>query len=83
MIVFEIYEFFKKIDLGLFSTKVLAEANPDHIVEVRTQFQQSADENVDLQTNKKVWSCISHRSHTTISKYAQYQSSNFQESMKV
>lgn len=71
-----------KLDLGLFSTKTLVEANPDHIVEVRTQYQQPSDENWDLQTNKRVWNCVSHRSHTTIAKYAQYQASSFQESMK-
>ena len=72
-----------KLDLGLFSTKTLVEANPDHSVEVRTQVNQGADENYDLQSHKKVWACISHRSHTTIAKYAQYQASSFQDSIKV
>jgi len=70
-------------DLGLFSTKTLVEANPDHSVEVRTQMQQTSDENWDPQLGRKVWACISHRSHTTIAKYAQYQASSFQESLKV
>jgi lysine-specific demethylase 6A len=70
-------------DLGLFSTKTLVDANPDHTIEVRTQVHQSADENCDTQNGKKVWACISHRSHTTIAKYAQYQASSFQDSMKV
>lgn len=72
-----------KLDLGLFSTKTLVEANPDHSVEVRTQVHQSADENWDQTHREKVWACISHRSHTTIAKYAQYQASSFQERLKV
>lgn len=70
-------------DLGLFSTKTLVEANPDHSVEVRTQVHQSPDENWDTSQAKRVWACISHRSHTTIAKYAQYQASSFQDSLKV
>lgn len=70
-------------DLGLFSTKTLVEANPDHSVEVRTQIHQSADENWDTGHKEKVWACVSHRSHTTIAKYAQYQASSFQDSIKV
>lgn len=70
-------------DLGLFSTKTLVEANPDHSVEVRTQVHQSPDENWDNTQGKRVWACISHRSHTTIAKYANYQASSFQESLKV
>lgn len=71
-----------KLDLGLFSTKTLVEANPDHGIEVRTQMQQTSEENWDPTLNKKVWNCISHRSHTTIAKYAQYQASSFQESLR-
>lgn len=71
-----------KLDLGLFSTKTLVEANPDHGIEVRTQMQQTSDENWDPVLSRKVWGCISHRSHTTIAKYAQYQASSFQESLK-
>ncbi|XP_034129722.1 histone demethylase UTY isoform X3 [Drosophila guanche] len=71
-----------KLDLGLFSTKTLVEANPDHSVEVRTQVHQSPDENWDTSQAKRVWACISHRSHTTIAKYAQYQASSFQDSLK-
>lgn len=72
-----------KLDLGLFSTKTLVEANPDHSVEVRTQVHQSPDENWDVTQAKRVWACISHRSHTTIAKYAQYQASSFQDGLKV
>ncbi|XP_067669128.1 lysine-specific demethylase 6A-like isoform X2 [Haliotis asinina] len=70
-----------KLDLGLFSTKTLVEANADHRVEVRTQKQQAPDENRDSWGNK-VWHCDSSRSHTTVAKYAQYQASSFQESLK-
>ncbi|KAM6149273.1 LOW QUALITY PROTEIN: lysine-specific demethylase 6A-like [Rhynchocyon petersi] len=71
-----------KLDLGLFSTKTLVEANTEHVVEVRTQFLQPADENWDPTGTKKVWRCESNKSHTTIAKYAQYQASSFQESLK-
>jgi len=70
------------LDLGLFSTKTLVETNPEHIVEVRTQRQQTPDENVD-QFGNKVWHCESSRSYSTIAKYAQYQAASFQESFKV
>ncbi|KAK6485472.1 lysine-specific demethylase 6A isoform X1 [Huso huso] len=71
-----------KLDLGLFSTKTLVEANADHLVEVRTQLSQPTDENWDLTGTKKMWRCESSRSHTTIAKYAQYQASSFQESLR-
>lgn len=70
-------------DLGLFSTKTLVEANPDHLVECRTQLSQPADENWDLSGTKKMWRCESGRGHTTIAKYAQYQAASFQESLRV
>lgn len=71
-----------KLDLGLFSTKTLVEANPDHTVEVRTQLHQPSGDNWDQTGRKKIWRCESHRSHTTIAKYAQYQASSFQESLR-
>ncbi|XP_030613493.1 lysine-specific demethylase 6A isoform X3 [Archocentrus centrarchus] len=71
-----------KLDLGLFSTKTLVEANPDHLVEVRTQLAQPTDENWDSSGSRKMWRCESSRSHTTIIKYAQYQASSFQESLR-
>ncbi|KAI1885084.1 hypothetical protein AGOR_G00216550 [Albula goreensis] len=71
-----------KLDLGLFSTKTLVEANPDHLVEVRTQMYQPTDENWDVTGTRKMWRCESSRSHTTIAKYAQYQASSFQESLR-
>lgn len=71
-----------KLDLGLFSTNTLVEANPDHPVEIRTQLQQTSDKNLDPQTGKNVWACVSQKSHSTIAKYAQYQASSFKESLK-
>ncbi|XP_077584160.1 lysine-specific demethylase 6A isoform X3 [Stigmatopora nigra] len=71
-----------KLDLGLFSTKTLVEANPEHLVEVRTQLAQPTDENWDPSGSRKMWRCESSRSHTTIIKYAQYQASSFQESLR-
>ncbi|XP_037584988.1 lysine-specific demethylase 6A [Cebus imitator] len=71
-----------KLDLGLFSTKTLVEANNEHMVEVRTQLLQPADENWDPTGTRKIWHCESNRSHTTIAKYAQYQASSFQESLR-
>uniref|UniRef100_A0A668ACD4 [histone H3]-trimethyl-L-lysine(27) demethylase n=1 Tax=Myripristis murdjan TaxID=586833 RepID=A0A668ACD4_9TELE len=71
-----------KLDLGLFSTKTLVEANPEHLVEVRTQLSQPADENWDPSGTKKMWRCESARAHTTIAKYAQYQAASFQESLR-
>ncbi|TNN79114.1 Lysine-specific demethylase 6A [Liparis tanakae] len=47
-----------KLDLGLFSTKTLVEANPDHLVEVRTQLAQPTDENWDPSGSRKIcWWC--------------------------
>ncbi|CAL1598149.1 unnamed protein product [Knipowitschia caucasica] len=71
-----------KLDLGLFSTKTLVEANPEHMVEVWTQLSQPADENWDQSGTKKLWKCESGRGHTTIAKYAQYQAASFQESLR-
>uniref|UniRef100_A0A671QUF9 [histone H3]-trimethyl-L-lysine(27) demethylase n=1 Tax=Sinocyclocheilus anshuiensis TaxID=1608454 RepID=A0A671QUF9_9TELE len=72
-----------KLDLGLFSTKTLVEANPEHLVEVRTQLSQPTDENWDVTGSRKMWRFESSRSHTTIARYAQYQASSFQESLRV
>ncbi|KAL0185172.1 hypothetical protein M9458_020869, partial [Cirrhinus mrigala] len=62
-------------DLGLFSTKTLVEANPEHLVE-------PTDENWDMTGSRKMWRFESSRSHTTIARYAQYQASSFQESLR-
>lgn len=72
-----------RLNLGLFSTKSLVEANSEHAVEVRTQVQQPADENWNHSGSAQTWPCESSRSHTTIAKYAQYQASSFQESLQV
>lgn len=71
-----------RLNLGLFSTKTLVDANAEHTVEVRTQVQQPSDENWDPSGTRQVWHCESSRSHTTIAKYAQYQASSFQESLQ-
>ncbi|KAM8900584.1 uncharacterized protein kdm6ba isoform 1-T5 [Spinachia spinachia] len=71
-----------RLNLGLFSTKSLVEANAEQAVEVRTQVQQPADENWDPSGMGQTWPCESSRSHTTIAKYAQYQASSFQESLQ-
>nr|XP_008105642.2 PREDICTED: lysine-specific demethylase 6A isoform X1 [Anolis carolinensis] len=72
-----------KLDLGLFSTKTVVEANNEHLVEVRTQLLQPSDENWDPTGTKKIWRCESSKSQTTIAKYAQYQASSFQESLRI
>ncbi|XP_058870550.1 lysine-specific demethylase 6B isoform X2 [Acipenser ruthenus] len=71
-----------RLNLGLFSTKSLVEANGEHSVEVRTQVQQPSDENWEPTGDRQTWPCESSRSHTTIAKYAQYQASSFQESLQ-
>ncbi|XP_056156120.1 lysine-specific demethylase 6B isoform X2 [Lampris incognitus] len=71
-----------RLNLGLFSTKSLVDANAEQAVEVRTQVQQPADENWDASGTGQTWPCESSRSHTTIAKYAQYQASSFQESLQ-
>ncbi|XP_016128913.1 lysine-specific demethylase 6B-like isoform X2 [Sinocyclocheilus grahami] len=71
-----------RLNLGLFSTKSLVEANSEHAVEVRTQVQQPADKNWNHSGSAQTWPCESSRSHTTIAKYAQYQASSFQESLQ-
>lgn len=71
-----------KVDMTLFSTKLLTQSNPEHTIEVRTQFQQSSDENWDADKLRQIWRCESHRGHTTVSRYAQYQSETYVESLK-
>ncbi|XP_041444897.1 lysine-specific demethylase 6B isoform X2 [Xenopus laevis] len=71
-----------RLNLGLFSTKTLVDANGEHTVEVRTQVQQPSNENWDSSGTRQIWHCESSRSHTTIAKYAQYQASSFQESLQ-
>jgi len=67
------------IDMSLYGTKTLVETHPNHPVEIRSQMEQCADENWDANFEKKVWYCTSSRSHTTISKYAEYQAAGLEE----
>jgi len=67
------------IDLGLYTTKTLVEMNPHHPVEVRSQLEQSSDENLEPSLKEQVWYCTSSRSHTTVSKYAEYLATSFKE----
>ena len=66
-------------DLGLFSTKTLAEASGEHTVGV----QQPSDKNWDPTGTRQIRPCESSRSHTTIARYTQDQASSFQESLPV
>ena len=50
-------------------------------MEVRSQRLQTPDDNKDA-NNVTIWRCESSRSHTTVARYAQYQASSFQESLK-
>ncbi|KAG5448405.1 Lysine-specific demethylase 6A [Clonorchis sinensis] len=70
-----------RLDLGLFSTKTLVEAHPDHRIEVRTQIPQPPDVNRDSQ-GRTVWFCESPRTVTTISKFAAYQARSFVEALR-
>jgi len=66
-------------DLGLFSSRSLVLAHPDHRVEIRTQLQQSPNDDVE----NNGWHCESSRSHTTIAKYAEYQVTSYIETQGV
>ncbi|PAA79077.1 hypothetical protein BOX15_Mlig018358g1 [Macrostomum lignano] len=70
-----------RLDLSLFSTKTLVEANGEHRIEVRTQRVQPPDVNRDAE-GRTVWICESPRGHTTISAYGRYQAQSFQEAVK-
>jgi len=67
------------IDMGLYTTKTLMEMNPHHPVEIRTQLEQSSDENWDPSLRDQVWYCTSSRSHTTIQKYGEYLATSYKE----
>lgn len=71
-----------RLDLGLFSTKTLVEANPDHPIEERTQYKQPSDENYDTE-GRRSWNCFSPRTRNTIKQYAKYQAQSFVESVRV
>lgn len=68
-----------KLNLGLFSTKTLVDADADHQIEVRTQLQQPSDQNWDLEKKSIIWRCESPRNFSKIAKYALYQAQTFQE----
>ena len=42
------------IDLGLYTTKTLAQTNPNHPVEIRSQLEQNSDENWDPTLSEEV-----------------------------
>ena len=52
-----------EMDLSLYTTKSLVESHPNHPVEVRTQLEQSSDENWDPSLKEQVtsWSDFYHR----------------------
>lgn len=72
-----------KLDLGLFATKCLVETQPEHPVKVRNQLKQGSDENWDPTSSQQVWRCHSTESMTTISGYAKYQVTAFQEAFQL
>ncbi|KAJ6650097.1 Lysine-specific demethylase 6A, partial [Pseudolycoriella hygida] len=71
-----------ELDLSLFSSKTLVETSPNHPIEVRLQEHQGPDENWDASQGKQVWKCTSQRTRSTIIRYANYQSSSYQDSVK-
>lgn len=71
-----------KLDLSMFTTRRLVEQNPEHPMEIRHQRQQPPDENWDDIGEKRVWNCKSSKSKMTIARYAQYQASTYQDSLK-
>ncbi|KAL7060933.1 hypothetical protein AAHC03_010125 [Spirometra sp. Aus1] len=70
-----------RLDLGLFSTKSLVEANPDQKIEVRTQKLQPPDENKNA-SGETAWFVESPRSLSTIAKFAAYQATSFTEALR-
>ena len=72
-----------KLDLGLFSTKQLVEAQPDHPVQLKIQHKQGSDENWDPLTQNQVWRCFSVPGKTTLTGYGKYQVSTFQEAFLI
>lgn len=69
------------MNLDLFSSKSLANHSADDRIEVRSQRQQTSDENWDSRCRKRIWLCESNRAYTTIAKYARYQASSVRESL--
>ena len=70
------------LDLSIYSTRALVQSHPSHPMEIRTQMEQTANENWDPTMSKQIWSCVSSRSSSSIAQYARYQSANFQVRME-
>ena len=51
------------IDLGLYTTKTLAQTNPNHPVEIRSQLEQNSDENWDPTLSEEVSRSVTSPSH--------------------
>jgi histone demethylase len=71
-----------KLDLAPFSTRCVAETNPNVAMQVVTQVKQKADENWDASFSKQVWHIESKRSKSNIGDFSSYQLSVFQESLR-
>ncbi|EDV25786.1 uncharacterized protein TRIADDRAFT_23870 [Trichoplax adhaerens] len=67
------------MNLDLFSSRSLANNSADDQIEVRSQRQQTSDENWDSRYRKRTWLCESNRAYTTIAKYARYQAASIRE----
>ena len=67
------------MDLSLYTTKTLVEMHPNHPVEIRSQMEQTSDENWAPNMEKPVWYCTSSRAHTSIAKYAEYQAETIRD----
>ena len=72
-----------KLDLGLFSTKQLVEAQSEHPVKLKIQYKQGSDENWDPVSQSQVWRCQSSLGTTTLAGYGKYQVASFQEAFQL
>ncbi|CAL2051278.1 unnamed protein product [Caenorhabditis brenneri] len=70
-----------RLDLSLFSTKTVAEIDPNQEIRVLTQYHIPAETNCD-HAGQPTWDCINHKSSTTVIKYAQYQIDTFRHTLK-
>lgn len=71
-----------KLDLGLFSTKILQESHKNAKIEVLTHAKQLPEENWDPTLGRTVWKSAVTKSQMTVGGYAKYQTAVFQESLK-
>uniref|UniRef100_A0AAJ7X7R5 [histone H3]-trimethyl-L-lysine(27) demethylase n=1 Tax=Petromyzon marinus TaxID=7757 RepID=A0AAJ7X7R5_PETMA len=69
------------IDLGVFSTKSLVRVAPEQEVEVRSQALQPRDGNLDPARTRHSWLCLSHKTQTTLARYAYYQAQTFHSAL--